>query len=149
MNTENTTPVSSPSGKQASVKNYHIGLGRRKTAVARVRLFPGTGKGGVKVNGKVMGKYFPSANLVTIAQKPLVLTNTSEKYDIVALLDGGGYSGQAGALALGISRALIRSEPQLRSGLKRAGLLTRDPRERERKKYGRRGARRRFQFSKR
>lgn len=126
---------------------YFTGLGRRKRAVARIRITSGNGK--IKVNGSELAEYFPTENLIRVAQSPLKLTNTLTKYDIFANLDGGGYSGQAGAMSLGISRALLRSEPTLRSQLKKAGLLTRDSREKERKKYGQRGARRKFQFSKR
>lgn len=127
--------------------SYIYGLGRRKTAVARVKLMAGKGK--MEANGLDLKEYFPTENLIRIAQRPLKIANCGNKYDIIALLNGGGYSGQAGAMALGISRALIKTEPQLRSPLKKAGLLMRDPREKERKKYGQRGARRRFQFSKR
>lgn len=126
---------------------YYSATGRRKRAVARVRMVLGKGK--MEINKLDIKKYFPTENLVRIAQRPLRLVDCLNKYDITALLDGGGYSGQAGAMSLGISRALIESEPQLRPQLKKAGLLTRDPREKERKKYGQRGARRRFQFSKR
>lgn len=126
---------------------YYSAVGRRKTAIARVRM--ALGKGKIEANRLDLKKYFPTENLIRIAQKPLKLTNSLNKYDITAFLNGGGYSGQAGALSLGISRALIQGDPQLRPQLKKAGLLTRDPREKERKKYGQRGARRRFQFSKR
>lgn len=127
--------------------SYYSAVGRRKTAIARVKM--ALGKGKIEVNGLELKEYFPTENLIRISQRPLRLTNSLNKYDITALLGGGGYSGQAGAMSLGISRALILSEPGLRPQLKKAGLLTRDPREKERKKYGRRGARRRFQFSKR
>lgn len=126
---------------------YYAGIGRRKTAVARVRISQGNGK--IEANGANLEKYFPSENLVRLAQRPLKTANCGTKYDIIAYLNGGGYSGQAGALSLGISRALLKVEPQLRPVLKKAGLLTRDSREKERKKYGQRGARRKFQFSKR
>ena len=127
--------------------SYYNGLGRRKTAIARIRM--ALGKGKIEINGQDADKYFPTENLIRIINKPLSLTNGLNKYDITAVLTGGGYSGQAGAMSLGISRALIKIEPLLRSELKKAGLLKRDPREKERKKYGLRGARRRFQFSKR
>lgn len=127
--------------------SYYFATGRRKRAVARVRMVLGKGK--IEINSLDIKKYFPTENLTRIVQRPLRLVNCLNKYDITALLDGGGYSGQAGAMSLGISRALIQSEPTLRPQLKKAGLLTRDPREKERKKYGQRGARRRFQFSKR
>jgi small subunit ribosomal protein S9 len=126
---------------------YFDAIGRRKRAIARIRIISGSGK--VEVNGSDLTKYFPTENLIRLAQKPLKLTNTSTKYDVFANLDGGGYSGQAGAMSLGISRALLLTEPSLRPQLKKAGLLTRDSREKERKKYGQRGARARFQFSKR
>lgn len=125
----------------------YFATGRRKRAVARVRIALGNGK--MEVNYRDIKEYFPTENLIRIAQRPLKLTNCLNKYDITTLLDGGGYSGQAGAMSMGISRALLKSEPQLRPQLKKAGLLTRDSREKERKKYGQRGARRRFQFSKR
>lgn len=127
--------------------SQYSAVGRRKTAVARVRITLGKGK--IEINGLELRKYFPTENLIRIAQRPLRLTNSLNKYDITALLNGGGYSGQAGALSLGISRALVQDDPGLRLQLKKVGLLTRDPREKERKKYGQRGARRRFQFSKR
>lgn len=127
--------------------SYFCATGRRKTAVARVRM--ALGKGKMEINGMDLKKYFPTENLIRIMQRPLKLTNSLNKFDITAKLNGGGYSGQAGAVSLGISRALILCDPQLRPQLKKAGLLTRDPREKERKKYGQRGARRRFQFSKR
>lgn len=127
--------------------SYYSALGRRKRAVARIKL--SLGKGKIEINGLDVQKYFPTENHIRILQRPLKLANCLTKYDISAILDGGGYSGQAGAMSLGISRALIKSDPQLRSQLKKAGLLTRDSREKERKKYGQRGARRRFQFSKR
>lgn len=127
--------------------SYYSSVGRRKTAIARVKLC--SGKGNIIVNKEAIKEYFPTENLITIAEHPLNLTKSLNKYDITAILNGGGLSGQAGALSLGISRALIQVEPNLRPTLKKAGLLTRDPREKERKKYGRPGARRRFQFSKR
>lgn len=126
---------------------YFTAVGRRKRAIARVRM--ALGKGKIEVNHLDLKKYFPTESLIKIVQRPLKLTNSLNKYDITAILNGGGYSGQAGALSLGISRALIQIDPQLRPQLRKAGLLTRDPREKERKKYGQRGARRRFQFSKR
>lgn len=126
---------------------YYTGLGRRKRAVARVKLTSGKGK--IVVNGEDPDKYFPTENLIKIINKPTKLINSEDKYDVSAILTGGGHAGQAVAMALGISRALIKCDPQLRPQLKKAGLLRRDPREKERKKYGLRGARRRFQFSKR
>lgn len=127
--------------------SYYCAVGRRKTAIARVRM--ALGKGKIEVNRQSLTEYFPVENLIRVVQKPLNLTKSLNKYDITAILNSGGLSGQAGAMALGISRALIKAEPQLRPTLKSAGLLTRDPREKERKKYGQPGARKRFQFSKR
>lgn len=121
--------------------------GRRKTSVARVRLFPGTGK--VTVNGLPASDYFHRETLLLTVRQPLMETQSAEKYDVVAACHGGGKSGQAGAVTLGISRALAEADPDLRPALKRAGFLTRDSRMVERKKYGQPGARKRFQFSKR
>ena len=125
----------------------YYGTGRRKTATARVSLRPGTGS--VKVNGRDLDAYFPSDVLRMVVRQPLVLTETAEKFDIVVNVDGGGFAGQAGAVRHGISRALLEFNAELRERLKSAGFLTRDPRKKERKKYGRAGARKRFQFSKR
>ncbi len=121
--------------------------GRRKTATARVYMSPGSGT--VRVNGRDLAGYFPSEVLRMVVRQPLVLTETGEKFDVNATVDGGGPAGQAGAVRHGISRALLEFDGELRPRLKAAGLLTRDPREKERKKYGRAGARKRFQFSKR
>lgn len=123
------------------------GTGRRKTAAARVFLRPGTGA--VTVNGRPLDEYFPNEVLKMVIKQPLMLTETTESFDIVATVLGGGSAGQAGAIRHGISRALIRYNNELRDRLKSAGLLTRDPRKKERKKYGQKGARARFQFSKR
>jgi small subunit ribosomal protein S9 len=123
------------------------GTGRRKTATARVYLSPG--KGEITVNTRAFGAYFPSGVHQTLIRQPLVLTETQDKVDISVRVRGGGPSGQAGAVRHGISRALVEHDPGLRGKLKAAGFLTRDPREVERKKYGRPGARKRFQFSKR
>lgn len=123
------------------------GTGRRKTATARVYMRPGSGA--VRVNGRDLDGYFPSDVLRMVVRQPLVLTETAEKFDINATVDGGGYAGQAGAIRHGISRALLEFDDELRERLKSAGFLTRDPRKKERKKYGRAGARKRFQFSKR
>jgi small subunit ribosomal protein S9 len=123
------------------------GTGRRKTATARVFLRPGTGA--VKVNDRDIDHYFPSDILKMVVRQPLVLTETVEKFDVVATVEGGGFAGQAGAVRHGISRALLLFDIALRARLKSAGLLTRDPRKKERKKYGLAGARKRFQFSKR
>jgi len=115
--------------------------------VARVRLFPGTGK--VTVNGLEALAYFNRETLVMEVNTPLVETHTKEQYDVMATCHGGGKRGQAGALRLGIARALVRTDADLRTALRRVGLMTRDPRMVERKKYGQPGARKRFQFSKR
>ncbi len=127
------------------VQNY--GTGRRKTAAARVFLRPGTGA--VHVNGRTLDDYFPNEVLKMVIKQPLLLTETAEKFDIVATVEGGGSAGQAGAIRHGISRALMQYNAELRDRLKSAGLVTRDPRKKERKKYGQKGARARFQFSKR
>jgi small subunit ribosomal protein S9 len=125
---------------------YHA-LGRRKESVARVYLRPGTGV--VSVNGRKFEDYFPNDVLKMVIRQPLALTETVEKFDVVANVDGGGVAGQAGAIRHGIARALCLFNVELRPTLKKAGLLTRDSRMKERKKYGQRGARARFQFSKR
>jgi small subunit ribosomal protein S9 len=123
------------------------GTGRRKEAVARVWLRPGEGK--IQVNKNLFEDYFSRSVLQTVVQEPLKLTNTIGRYDVLVNVTGGGMSGQAEAVRHGISRALIDSDPNLRETLKKAGLLTRDSRVKERKKYGQKGARARFQFSKR
>ncbi|MBU7007422.1 30S ribosomal protein S9 [Phosphitispora fastidiosa] len=123
------------------------GTGRRKNAIARVRLLPGEGK--LIVNSRPLDAYFGKKTLEMIVKQPLNLTNTLAQYDILAKVEGGGTTGQAGAMRLGIARALIKADPNLRSALKKAGFLTRDPRMKERKKYGLRKARRAPQFSKR
>jgi len=125
----------------------YYGTGRRKTAAARVYLRPGTGN--VQVNRKSFDQYFPNEALKMIIRQPLVITETADKFDIYVRVRGGGPTGQAGALRHGIARALVVYNPELRVKLKEAGFLTRDSREVERKKYGRPGARKRFQFSKR
>jgi small subunit ribosomal protein S9 len=122
-------------------------VGRRKTSIARVRLLPGSGD--ITVNRKTLSDFFGRETLRSIVKQPLELTNTAAKFNVVASVTGGGISGQAGAVRHAIARALITSEPALRAALKKAGLLTRDPRMKERKKYGQKGARKRFQFSKR
>jgi small subunit ribosomal protein S9 len=129
-----------------SVDRYY-GTGRRKEAVARVRILPGTGR--KVVNEQSFEDYFKRKSLVAQAEQPMVLTETAGKYDVSAKVGGGGLSGQAGAVSLGIARALKSADPELVSILRREGLLTRDPRMKERKKYGQPGARKRFQFSKR
>lgn len=121
--------------------------GRRKSSIARVIMKEG--KGGITVNSKPADTYFPRETLRMIIRQPLELTGMSDKFDIKANVHGGGLSGQAGALRLGISRALVQINSDLRGKLKKEGFLTRDPREKERKKYGLAGARKRFQFSKR
>jgi small subunit ribosomal protein S9 len=121
--------------------------GRRKTSTARVLLAPGSGQ--FRINGRTLEDYFPRESLRMLIQSPLQLTGVMGRYDVRATLSGGGVSGQAGALRHGIARALQKLDPGHRPALKRAGLLTRDARQVERKKYGQRGARARFQFSKR
>ena len=125
----------------------YLGTGRRKSSVARVFLRPG--KGEIQVNGRAFDNYFPTESLRAVVRQPFLATETMEKFDVVVLADGGGVAGQAGAVRLGISRALVEFNAELRSRLKKLGLLTRDPRQHERKKYGQKGARKRFQFSKR
>jgi small subunit ribosomal protein S9 len=125
----------------------YCGTGRRKRAVARVHLREGTGA--ITVNRKPIETYFPSDMLKMIVRQPMVLTDTAEKFDVLINVRGGGISGQAGAIRHGISRALLDYSPELRKKLKADGLLTRDPRAKERKKYGQPGARKRFQYSKR
>ena len=122
-------------------------VGRRKESVARVRLLPG--KGQMTINRRVYEKYFFRETDRIIAAQPLQITNTAGKYDVVANLSGGGLTGQAGALRHGISRCLILAEPGLKDMLRKQGFLTRDPRMKERKKYGQKGARKRFQWTKR
>jgi small subunit ribosomal protein S9 len=125
----------------------YYGTGRRKTSSARVYLRPGTGK--FTVNGRSFEEYFNSEMVKMIIRQPLVITETADKFDLFVRVGGGGYTGQAGALRHGISRALVEYNPEFRPKLKAAGFLTRDPRCVERKKYGQPGARKRFQFSKR
>ena len=127
--------------------SQHYGTGRRKTAAARVFLRPGSGE--IEVNGHALEEFFPSPVLRMIIRQPLQVTEAVDRFDLVCSVRGGGSSGQAGALRHGISRALIEAEPELREPLKAAGFLTRDPRKKERKKYGLKGARARYQFSKR
>ncbi|MCI5538268.1 MAG: 30S ribosomal protein S9 [Oscillospiraceae bacterium] len=126
---------------------YFYGTGRRKSSVARVRVYPGTGK--VTINDRDIDDYFGLETLKTIVRQPLVLTETAEKFDIVCRVSGGGVSGQAGAIRHGVARALLQFDENLRPALKKAGFLTRDPRMKERKKYGLKAARRAPQFSKR
>lgn len=125
----------------------YYGTGRRKSSVARVRLVPGTGK--ITINHREFADYIPSAAVRLDVLQPLTLTNTSTSYDVLVNVCGGGISGQAGAVRHGITRALLEVNPEYRSTLKKAGLVTRDPRAKERKKYGLKAARRAPQFSKR
>ena len=125
----------------------YYGTGRRKTSTARVYLRPGTGS--IIVNRREFDSYFPNEALRMIIRQPLRLTDTTAKFDILVNVDGGGTAGQAGAVRHGITRALMEFNADLRPALKKAGLVTRDPRQKERKKYGQKGARARFQFSKR
>ncbi len=128
-------------------KPYFYGTGRRKSSVARVRVYNGTGK--ITINDRDIDDYFGLETLKLIVRQPLNLTGTLDKFDIVCRVAGGGVTGQAGAIRHGISRALLQYDAELRGELKKAGLLTRDPRMKERKKYGLKGARRAPQFSKR
>ena len=121
--------------------------GRRKTSAARVFLRPGTGA--ITVNHRAFETFFPTESLRTQIRQPLLLTQTADQFDVLATVAGGGVAGQAGAVRLGISRALVKYNGELRKSLKKGGLLTRDARAKERKKYGMAGARKRFQFSKR
>lgn len=135
-----------PAKKKAQDVRYY-GTGRRKASVARVYLVPGSGK--IVVNGKDVNEYMPYATLVMDLKQPLDITNTLERFDIKAIVSGGGFTGQAGAIRLGIARALLEASEDYRSPLKVAGMLTRDARAKERKKYGLKAARRAPQFSKR
>ena len=128
-------------------KAYFYGTGRRKHSVSRVRLYPGTGK--VTINDRDIDDYFGLDTLKVIVRQPFEVTNTAGKFDVVCTVRGGGVSGQAGAIRHGVSRALLEFSPELRPVLKKAGFLTRDPRMKERKKYGLKAARRAPQFSKR
>ena len=128
-------------------KVQFYGTGRRKSSVARVRLVPGNGQ--IVVNGKDSKDYFCKKTLEMIIRQPLVLTETESRFDVLVNAHGGGTTGQAGAVRLGIARALLKADPEYRPVLKKAGFLTRDPRIKERKKYGLKGARRAPQFSKR
>ncbi len=125
----------------------YLGTGRRKSSVARVRLMRGTGL--IKINGVDAKEYFPHDRAYEHAVAPLKATDMTSKYDVLARCDGGGFAGQAGAVRLGIARALLKADNTLEPRLRGEGLLTRDPREKERKKYGQKGARAAFQFSKR
>jgi small subunit ribosomal protein S9 len=125
----------------------HLGTGRRKSSVARV--FLRSGKGEITVNHRPFENYFPTESLRALVRQPLLAAEMMDKFDVLILADGGGMAGQAGAARLGIARALVEFNGELRSKLKKMGYLTRDPRVHERKKYGQKGARKRFQFSKR
>ncbi|WP_108671985.1 30S ribosomal protein S9 [Peribacillus acanthi] len=129
----------------AQVQYY--GTGRRKSSVARVRLVPGDGR--IVINGREINEYIPFEALILVVKQPLVATETTGSYDILVNVNGGGFTGQAGAIRHGIARALLQVDPEYRGALKAAGLLTRDARMKERKKYGLKGARRAPQFSKR
>ena len=131
----------------ANDKVQFYGTGRRKSSVARVRLVPGNGQ--IIINGKESQDYFHKKTLEMIIRQPLVLTETEGRFDVLVNAHGGGTTGQAGAVRLGIARALLKADAEYRPVLKRAGFLTRDPRMKERKKYGLKGARRAPQFSKR
>ena len=128
-------------------KNYIYGTGRRKKAVARVRLV--AGKGNITINGRTLEDFFGLETLRMIVKQPLVMTNTESKYDMIVKVVGGGYTGQAGAIRHGLSRALVKANEEYKLTLKKAGFLTRDPRMKERKKYGLKKARKAPQFSKR
>ena len=130
-----------------SAKPYFYGTGRRKKSIARVRIIPGTGV--ITVNGRDIDDYFGLETLKLIVNQPFGVTGTQGKFDIIATVKGGGISGQAGAIRHGLARALLAADPEYKPALKAAGLLTRDPRMKERKKYGLKAARRAPQFSKR
>lgn len=130
-----------------SMDMKYYATGRRKTSIAKVWLTLGSGK--VVINGRELKDYFPQPVLQILAIRPLTLTGSDSRFNVNVMVEGGGLSGQAGAMALGISRTLIKIDENLKPTLKKAGLLTRDPRMKERKKYGQRSARARFQFSKR
>jgi len=128
-------------------QNTYYATGKRKNAIARTWIKPGTGA--ISINGRTLEDYFRVYTAKTIIQQPLVLTNSADKFDIVVKVSGGGVMGQAGAIRHGITKALIGYDAELRPALKKVGYVRRDPREKERKKYGQKGARARFQFSKR
>ena len=140
-----TTPTPT---KKSSVKQYYYGTGRRKTSVAQVRIYK-DGKGEFTVNDREVNDYFPLKEMIETINSPFKITSTAKKFDISIKVSGGGVMSQAQAVRHGISRALLKFDANLRPALKAEGFLTRDPRERERKKYGQPGARKRFQFSKR
>jgi len=132
---------------EGAAKTRLYGTGRRKTSVARVFIAPGSGK--MEVNNKPVNEYFPNVAWLTRAIEPLKFTGMENQLDVWATVNGGGIGGQSGSVRMGLSRALAVFNPELRSGLRKNGFLTRDSRRRERKKYGQKGARKRFQFSKR
>lgn len=136
-----------PKAAKAKDKVYYWGTGRRKSSIARVRLVPG--KGNITVNDTELDKYFGYETLKVMVKQPLVLTGLLDKFDVIAKVVGGGFTGQAGAIRHGVARALLKADETLRASLKKAGFLTRDPRMKERKKYGLKAARRAPQFSKR
>jgi len=136
-----------PNSLEAAAAKKHYGTGRRREAVARVYIKPGSGK--FTVNGRPVDQYFRNVAWHTTAVEPLKFTQTIEQLDVIATAKGGGVGGQAGAVRMGIARALAKLNPELRPALRKNGFLTRDSRMKERKKYGQKGARRRFQFSKR
>lgn len=141
-------PADKPARKDAASKEPICwGTGRRKESVARVRLLPGAGT--ILVNHRPFDQYFARESLRLAIRQPLIVTHQLGKHNVLASVEGGGLTGQAGALRLGIARALVRFDPGLRPNLRGAGLLTRDPRQKERKKYGQKGARKRFQWTKR
>ena len=144
--TTTTTPTETPEPKQPK-PTYTWGVGRRKSACARVRIAPGTGK--IEINGRTLNDYFTAEQDRKAIFGPLEVTNTGGKMDVLVNADGGGPSGQAGAIIMGLGRALAKYDNSLEVALRGGGFLTRDSRMKERKKYGQRGARRRFQFSKR
>jgi small subunit ribosomal protein S9 len=146
--TESQSPAATTTPEAPRVKPTYIwGVGRRKSAVARVRIAPGTGK--IEINGRELNDYLTAERDRKMIFGPLEVTNTGGKMDVLVNTDGGGPAGQAGAILMGLGRALAKFDPGLEVPLRQAGFLTRDSRMKERKKYGQRGARRRFQFSKR
>ena len=146
MAEETATPVAEPTEPQAK-QTFIWGTGRRKSAVARVRVAPGTGK--IEVNGRTLNDYFTFERDRKAIFGPLEVTNTGGKMDVIVNTSGGGHTGQSGAIVMGLGRALMTLDKAYEPALRNAGFLTRDSRMKERKKYGQRGARRRFQFSKR
>ena len=140
-------PAAQPVVEGPSATGTIFATGRRKEAIARVRLMPGNGR--ILINNRACDEYFPRETWQVAVRQPLVLTHQLGKHDVLASVEGGGISGQAGAVRLGIARAILRIDEAYRSTLRGAGLLTRDPRMKERKKYGQKGARKRFQWTKR